>query len=268
MTKIYDTFMIFNELDMADLRFHVLNPVVDMFIVVESGMTHSGNPKPRVFGDALDAGYFSEFADKIIYSYLPTLEGNDSWTREHNQRAAISDVLRTFAAPEDWVIVGDADEIVNPEAIRYAFEGNKHAAWDTFKLELDFYYYDVQHRVKQGWAIGMARWKWDQDANKIRTCEFSSTPMVIDNAGWHFSYFGDAEAIMRKAQAFMHHDWVEHYGLTPDKVQAALDAGTDLWGRDLTIERVPLTDSLPRYVLEHREKYAALDWLERETEAT
>jgi hypothetical protein len=62
----------------------------------------------------------------------------------------------------------------------------------------------------------------------------------------------------------MHWDWVDAFHLTQDKVQAALDAGTDLWGRDLTIQRVPLSDSLPRYVLDNREKYAALGWLERE----
>jgi beta-1,4-mannosyl-glycoprotein beta-1,4-N-acetylglucosaminyltransferase len=262
--SVIDAFMIFDELDMADLRFHVLDPVVDMFVVVESGVTHSGLPKPRYFGDALDAGRFAEFAHKIAYSYTPTLEGDNSWMREHYQRGLISGVLQYFAQSEDWVIVGDADEIANPLMV---YMMAKQQAAEAAQLELEMFYYDFQHRVQQGWAIGACRWRVQNDANKIRTCDFGIAPMKLLYGGWHFSYFGDALAIMRKSRAFMHHDWIDAYGLTIDKVQAALDAGTDLWGRDLKIDRVPVSDSLPRYVLEHRAKYEALGWLERQTES-
>lgn len=260
--KVFDCCMFFNELDMLDLRFNVLNDVVDYFVVVEAGMTHSGQSKPYTFWEAYEAGRFDAFKDKLIYARLPELQGTNAWERERFHRAHISNVLRFNAAPEDWVIVGDADEIAHPEAVR---QFRIDATLQAVKLELDFYYYDFHHRVQQGWAIGACQWWVEQDANKIRTCDFNIQPLTVDNAGWHFSYFGDAAAIMQKAQAFMHFDWIEHYGLTQDKVQAALDAGKDLWGRNLQIERVPLNAMLPQYVRENVDKYAALGWLKPET---
>lgn len=261
MSKTYDCCMVFDEIDMLELRLNILAPVVDYFVIVEAGMTHSGQPKRPVIGDALQTRRFAPFADKIIYSFTETLPGANAWERERGQRGLISGVLRYFAQPDDWVIVSDADEIASPEAVVMLSQVD-HAA----KLELDFYYYDFQHRVREGWAIGACRWDVEQDANKIRTCNFGFTPQTIRPAGWHFSYFGDAAAILRKANAFMHYDWVDAYGLTEAKVQAALDAGADLWGRTLQIERVPVSDTLPRYVLEHRARYEALGWLERQTE--
>ncbi len=264
MTKVFDCCMVFNELDMLELRMNILALVVDYFVVVEAGMTHSGQPKPQTVGNALVSDRrFAPFADQIIYSYRPDLPGANAWERERANRAMISDVLRFNAAPEDWVIVGDADEIANPDAVKVLKERRVDR---PVKFELDFYYYDFNHHVKAGWAVGACHWGQEQDANRIRTCQFDA-PSGINTClegGWHFSYFGDAQAIMRKVQAFMHHDWVDAFHLTPERVQAALDAGTDLWGRDLTIERVPLSDSLPRYVLGNRAKYAALGWLEAE----
>lgn len=268
MSKVFDCCMVFDEIDMLELRMSILNNVVDTFVIVESGMTHSGLPKGAPVGDALQTPRFAPFADKIIYSYTDHLDGANAWERERNQRALIGGVLQTFAEPDDWIIVSDVDEIAHPNAVsvmRDAF------TWDNtlaLKLELDFYYYDFQHRVREGWAIGACKWQVQQDANKIRTCDFGIEPITFDRAGWHLSYFGDAAAIMRKARAFMHFDWVDAYELTEAKVQQALDAGVDLWGRTLQIDRVPLSNSLPRYVLEHRAKYEALGWLERQTEAT
>ncbi len=268
MSKVYDCCMVYEEIDMLELRMNILAPVVDHFVIVEAGVTHSGQPKGHPVGDALQTERFAPFADQIIYSYTDTLEGANAWEREHFQRGLISGVLQYFAQPDDWVIVGDADEIAHPNAVsamRDAF------TWDNtlaIKLELGFYYYDFLHRVQQGWAIGACKWKVQQDANKIRTCDFGVESLVFDRAGWHLSYFGDAAAIMRKANAFMHHDWVDTYELTEAKVQQALDLGVDLWGRTLQIDYVPVSGSLPRYVLEHRAKYERLGWLERQAEAT
>ena len=46
MTKIYDCFNFFNELDILELRLNILYDYVDYFVIVESSVTHSGQPKP------------------------------------------------------------------------------------------------------------------------------------------------------------------------------------------------------------------------------
>jgi len=42
MPRIYDTFIFSNELDLLEIRLHVLGDVVDYFVLVESTRTFSG----------------------------------------------------------------------------------------------------------------------------------------------------------------------------------------------------------------------------------
>jgi len=59
--KIIDTTTYFEEELMMDLRFNILNPYVDKFIVCESTFTHSGNKKKINF----DKKKYPKFKDKI-----------------------------------------------------------------------------------------------------------------------------------------------------------------------------------------------------------
>ena len=43
--RIFDVFLFFNELDLLELRFKTLYPIVDYFIVTELSETFSGKPK-------------------------------------------------------------------------------------------------------------------------------------------------------------------------------------------------------------------------------
>jgi beta-1,4-mannosyl-glycoprotein beta-1,4-N-acetylglucosaminyltransferase len=47
--KVTDSFIFFNELDILEIRLNTLDPYVDYFIIVESSVTHTGNPKPYYF---------------------------------------------------------------------------------------------------------------------------------------------------------------------------------------------------------------------------
>ncbi len=258
MAKVYDCVMFFNELDMLELRLNILNDVVDYFVVCEAEETHSGQPKRLNFLDNHDR--FRQWQNKIIYVNAGELSnGNrNSWQREYYHRTRISEGLHS-AERQDWIIVSDCDEIPKPSAIKHI----KDSGLQAVKLELDFYYYDFNHRVAQGWAVGAYRHWIEGDPNKIRTCA-GYNPMTINNAGWHFSYFGGAQAIIEKHAAFMHHadpgvgDLPHDVTYISDRIEANLD----LYGRDLKVERVPTADTLPRYVLDNAEKYRTMGWLE------
>ena len=49
MSKIYDCFNFFNELDILEIRLNTLYEYVDYFVIVESNLTHSGEQKPFYF---------------------------------------------------------------------------------------------------------------------------------------------------------------------------------------------------------------------------
>lgn len=258
MPKIYDCVMFFNELDMLELRFHILDGVVDYFVVCESEETHSGKPKPQVFLGNYER--FAQWKDKIIYVNAGELSnGNrNSWQREYYHRTRISEGLHG-AKEQDWIVVGDCDEIPLPDALDML----RNSRFQTAKLELDFYYYDFNHRVEQGWAIGASRHCVEKDPNKIRT-NSGVDPFQVFNAGWHFSYFGGPEAIIEKHAAFMHHADPGVAELPHDLayIESKINASLDLYGRDLKVMHVPTSDGLPQYVLDNADKYRQMGWLE------
>lgn len=267
MTEIYDTTIFFNELDILETRMAILAPVVNYFVVCEALETHSGKPKPYHFLENIER--FHEWEHMIIYVQVPDLTGpgRNSWERERYHRSRIADGLQT-AAPDDWIIVSDCDEIPRPECVTAL-----HDLWSAaiVKFELAMHYYDLNHRVHQGWAIGARTWGYEKDPNRIRIAAgwdaIHAHPdecVQFDNGGWHFSYFGGAQQVVEKVDAFMHHGDRVIRDLPRDPVYIAdkMAAGEDLYNRDgFTIERVPLSDTLPRYILDNVDKFRAMGWI-------
>jgi beta-1,4-mannosyl-glycoprotein beta-1,4-N-acetylglucosaminyltransferase len=257
--------MLHSEIEMALLRMHILSDVVDKFVVVESKTTHSGKPKRLYFQDALDGGVFDEFKDKIIYAWIEKLDGENSWAREHANRAFIGEVLGYYAEPDDWVIVADVDEIPNPKAVQHL----KLTDANTAQFALDLFYYDFSHKVQMGWAIGACKWKVEHDANKIRV-GFASTSLVVFRVGgWHLSYFMNPTEVITKLDSFMHHaDVAKDVPRDVDWIAERMGSGEDLFGRTVQITRVDPEPLLPQYVRANRAKYERLGWLETEKVAT
>lgn len=260
MAEIYDCCMFWKELDMLETRFHILEDVVDHFVVCEAPETHSGQPKPFYLWE--NWARFERWHKKLIYVRTGNLtaHSDNSWLRERWHRSQIAHGLQG-ARDEDWVIVGDVDEIPEPGWVNRL----PGSAFKAVKFELDFYYYDLNHRVNQGWAIGGYRWGIEKDPNNIRTCANDSVAINDHeyDGGWHFSYFGGAQQVVQKVDAFMHHADPGIADLPRDPVLVAdkMAAGVDLYGRDMQIERVPLSDTLPRYILDNVEKYRAMGWI-------
>ena len=261
--KIFDCCLLFQELDILETRFHILNDVVDHFVVCESAETHSGRPKPYHLSE--NWSRFSEWHDKIIYIQVADLThryglaDRNSWERERYQRFHLRYGLKD-AAPNDYVIVADCDEIPRPEAIQFISGLNYEGAI----LEMDMYYYDLNHRVHQGWSIGMCKRKTFDDPNDFRTANGRMFPHFEDS-GWHFSYFGGAQSIVQKVSSFMHHadPVIRDMPRNADWVAQKVAKNEDLFDRGgMKIEKVPITPSLPRYILDNLDHYRELGWLE------
>ena len=264
MPKLYDCFMFSNEVDMAELRMSILDPVVDHFVIAEANETHSGNPKPYNFDANL--ARFSRWSDKIIYVQIDNLtgQGRNSWEREKYHRTMLSAGLISSVRNEDWVLVGDCDEIADPYTLRLIKE---YTTYDAAKLEMDFYYYNVHTRVNQGWAIGMCRWEREKDPNKIRTCSWTNATMATHlHAGWHFSYFMRPDQIVEKLNSFMHHadPGVADVPRDSGYVASRVAMGQDIFNnRGIAFEQIGdrYISTLPAYLLENREHYAELGWI-------
>ena len=91
MSKIYDCFNFFNELDILELRLNTLYDHVDFFVIVESDVTHSGEPKKFFYEEHRER--FSKFADKIL-NYKILIPVFPSGQRGHTQD--VLHMLREF----------------------------------------------------------------------------------------------------------------------------------------------------------------------------
>ena len=66
---IVDSFLYFNEKELADLRIKYLNDVVDSFVVIEANVTHQGKAKQWNFSSLLE-NELKQFKGKIKYHQL------------------------------------------------------------------------------------------------------------------------------------------------------------------------------------------------------
>jgi beta-1,4-mannosyl-glycoprotein beta-1,4-N-acetylglucosaminyltransferase len=175
MRKIYDGFLFYNELDLLEIRLNVLNDVVDHFILIESSVTHSGQPKSFIFDENKEK--FAEFLPKIIhikitdtpddFLNIPNISPNsfdnkcvyDIWQyisktktfdrstqphygRDFYQKECIKRGMIN-AKDEDILIFSDIDEIPNPEIVLRLDEFYENDELYTFNQNMYCYYFNL-----------------------------------------------------------------------------------------------------------------------------
>ena len=76
----------------------------------------------------------------------------------------------------------------------------------------------------------------------------------IDNASWHWSFFGDADTVRAKMDAYEHQE--NNLPQYRDTMEQRIKAGLDPFGRDYLYQPtvVPIDGSYPNYVQKNKEK--------------
>lgn len=240
--SVYDCVPLFNELDILELRLRELSPVVDYFVIVEAMTTHKGDRKPLHYAES--AARFKEWHGKIIHIVVADMPDGDGLAairrREMWQRNAIVRGL-AGAKDDDMVLISDADEIPRASAIPHLAPWLVEHDGSIITFVQKLYYYNLNtHAPDRPWPGTRAA-----RAADVRAL----TPHIIrngmgqpdahyphharmDNAGWHFSYFGDAEHIRTKQTQFLHQELVTEDNTDLDTIRARVAAGVDIWGRE------------------------------------
>ena len=130
--KIFDCITFFRENFITNLRFEILNEVVDYFVICESKYDHRGNTKELNF-NLINP----KFKKKIIYLVIdePFKNNNNPWKNQAEQREHILKGLET-ASPEDYILFSDPDEIPRPELLK---ELTLHKDYGIFHQDLYCY---------------------------------------------------------------------------------------------------------------------------------
>ena len=139
----------------------------------------------------------------------------NAWDNETHQRNAIMRGL-TDAAADDIVIVSDADEIPRPEAIDQ-MRGSDNV---IFALRMPLFNFKFNYMRRDPgeydpWAMAARKSVFDEitpDTLRGMRFNFNGVPYnfanngceIIEHAGWHFSYLGNRDYLVNKAQSFSH----------------------------------------------------------------
>lgn len=283
---VYDCFQFFNELDILKLRMHVLNDIVDKFVVSESTVTFSGDPKPLYFQE--NQQMFAEFKDKIIHKVVDdTPMDTNAFMRDSHQKCAVARGL-AGAKEDDVVIFSDVDEIPNPEAVKWVldnFDDNKIYAL----AQRNFYcYLDMEETSGNLLSItgefegftGTDR-KWlgtklckysmlkKYTTEQLRDKEQKHLMVRVPEGGWHFSYMGGGknesveDRVKYKIKSAAHQEYNNRATLS--KVKRNIKNHQDILGRESRFEIVPVDDTFPVYLREHLEEYRYLMYPEKKS---
>jgi len=218
--RIIDTTTFFEENTIMDIRFNILDPYVDKFIVCESLFTHSGRRKKINF----NFENFPKFKDKIIHIILdkeplnlikkrnlsPQEKRLNSIYRIKEQRNYIKTVLNQFSS-EDYIIYSDNDEIPNLEKFNLKLSKKKF-----FIFNQKIFYYKLNLGLpKLNWfgskACKLKYLKSVDFLRNIKNKKYSffridtffrddkqNSVEIIDDGGWHFSNLKTYEQLEKK----------------------------------------------------------------------
>jgi len=242
--RIVDACLLFNELDLLEIRLGELWDAVDRFVIVESDSTFAGHPKPYFF--EAHAARFKPFSSKISYHKVQGLKmpaeagkaGTATAARfkiEAAQRNAVATAVGQIGlSADDIVILSDVDEIPRPALIAGLRERLSRKAFSIFVLHnYRGYINNLSDKALNGAAfLGSVACRWKTmrriGAHRVRTGGLRSAHVAqervrrwdyVEDGGWHLSSLGGAEAFWVKAQNFSHVEDPNRVADVPDAPQ-------------------------------------------------
>jgi Glycosyltransferase family 17 len=135
-----------------------------------------------------------------VDALVVSLDEPGAWGREKQQRDAIWR-LRDEMADDDLVLVVDADEFVDPQALDRIQEAT---ADGPVKLRMAMYVCGTRWRNPTPWRHGSACRARDLPERVTDQLRDVRTLPQVEDAGWHLTYYGTDEDIDLKLKAFSH----------------------------------------------------------------
>jgi beta-1,4-mannosyl-glycoprotein beta-1,4-N-acetylglucosaminyltransferase len=277
--RVFDSFIFFNELELLEMRLNILNNVIDYFILTESPWTVSGNQKPLYYEE--NKHLFEKFNHKIIHNvtkeipndysdyiekkkYHTPMGGNDlngaPYSSYHirfqraifNRDSSINGAVNFGIKDNDIILTSDADEIINPLVLEDLswFNPNNH-----YVCLQNAFYYKLNYLYQNDWMgtrICTFKTLSDYSVDLLRNMHKDS--YRIEQAGWHWSFFGDADNFRLKLSSYEHTE--NNIESNTSNAEKKIDEGVDPFDRPIQIKTVPIDETYPEYILNNQEKYA------------
>lgn len=252
MRKTYDCFMFFNELDLLEARFNILDKHVDHFVLCESRQTFSGREKPLYFLE--NSGRFAKWMPKIIHLVAPDINTENSFDRAFHQKEFLKTGLKD-AQDDDIVYYGDLDEIWKPVSnVSLACMPDDR----VFNLRQLNYCYYLNNRSSEEW-VGTILGRYKVIKNGLLRDFRANHEHILEDRGWHFTNMGGPDQIRKKLESYDHQEF--NHSELKDDIERKIAEGEDYVGRSHDWKGKPFQfwvdeSELPQYLLDNKEKYA------------
>ena len=265
--RIIENFMFYNEFEMLEVKLNIMGDYVDQFNIVEIDKTHSGQPKEFNLEKQWDR--YAKWHHKINYIKVSDFQCQpDSWDNERGHRN-LATLAWNDITDEDVIIISDCDEIIRPEALKYIRESN----FDYYGLMMPLFYFKFNYMLTNDvdgftvWPIAyrgikskglipsQLRRGWNDRQTRDRS--HFKNGVIVNHAGWHFSWFGDDEHIAKKIKSFAHTEFNNDHILGDLNIDNCIERGDDHLKRGMVKwKKVKFDNYFPQYLLDNKEKYS------------
>lgn len=205
--RIYDLFPYNGEAAMLQLKLREMAGWIERFVLVEADETFPGRPKPLHFQADPEAAAGRHVGQIVpVVASKPPPHIDFTWAREFFQKDCSVLGLEGLARPDDFVILSDADEILDRAAVQ-AYGGElASGALRTFRYFLNCEVVSELPILKA--TVTRARYAAVFGWNYLRLGAIRYRRIDhLKGAGWHFSSIGDPAWLAYKMQCTAHEEW-------------------------------------------------------------
>jgi len=221
---LIDCFMFSTEYDILEGRLEYLYNKVDKFVIVEANISFNGSDKPLNFLNNINRYkkyidkifYYPVFIDKNNYDFSlrqyaidPGSRDTGYWAVEQFQRNHIAKALEFFK-DDDFVMIGDADEIPSKYGIDMALEHIDYDYNPMIGFKQDMFYYNFKYLQENdcfGTVLCTNRIAKQNSPQWVRENRWGHQIPFIYGGGWHLSFWGSPETIQNKIITYSHQEF-------------------------------------------------------------
>ena len=273
VNKIFDCVTFFQENLQMELRFNILNDVVDKFVVCESAYDHRGREKKINFSKDKYPEIISKIEHIIITKKFP--EKKTPWQNQSWQREYILEGIKD-ADKNDFIMFSDPDEIPNPEKLK---NFNPRKKYSIFLQNMYTYKLNIFNKYESPWEgtrvckkkdLSSVDWLRDKVLAKNLKYPFwridkEKNIDLIEDGGWHFNYLLKPEQISKKLKSLAAIQWDWGEKLTKEEffsinnIEEKISSKKDLFNRGHNYQKITIDESFPQFIRDNLDKYK--NWL-------
>lgn len=279
--------MFFDELDLLELKLETMNDLVNFFVISESTVTFTGNPKELFYEKNKDR--FKKFHHKIIHQIVrDTPSDYVNLKEDPNKDAAYNLVVRKLNIQTGWdktqthwgrdsfqkeiliraldnandkdiLLLSDLDEIMRPQALKKVLDNFDYNQLYHFEHEVFYYFLNLQKN--ECWNKPIATSFESFKKYSFSGMRQNKRGLLVEHGGWHFSFQNGIKSIKDKIEAWGHQEY--NTNKIKDGLQANIDRAikndkedgytSDIFGRLCKFRLRDISDgTFPDHLVEHQ----------------